>query len=245
MHRFYFFVLGVIDSAYSFVIFILYPWYKNEIKLKTYARNYKILKIWNDTVANSKLNPFTGSRDFRSSEIRGRDSRDSKSRKRTEARGWSSRRAGNKVDCAGGVNSNCRLNEQRQHARRKCASSATFIPLSRIKRKEGKKIKKNKKKGKREKEEKKRGAHTPVKGKRKQGREKKGARGNSTCPLKSFAASMLAPLSPLHSTCSRLVPFFFVATRASNLDYPASPRFGFAKSTDIVRFINTPPRFVE
>lgn len=80
-----------------------------------------------------------------------------------------------------------------------------------------------------------------MKGKRKQGREKKGARGNSTCPLKSFAASMLAPLSPLHSTCSRLVPFFFVATRASNLDYPASPRFGFAKSTDIVRFINTPP----
>lgn len=128
-------------------------------------------------MANSKLNPFTNSRDFRPSEIRGRDSRDSKSRKRTEARGSSSRRAGNKVDCAGGVNSNCRLNEQRQHARRKCASSATFIPLSRIKRKEGKKIKKNKKKGKREKEEKKRGAHTPVKGKRKQGREKKrGAR---------------------------------------------------------------------
>lgn len=35
-----------------------------------------------------------------------------------------------------------------------------------------------------------------MKGKRKQGREKKGARGNSTCPLKSFAASMLAPPSP-------------------------------------------------
>lgn len=119
-------------------------------------------------MANSKLNPFTNSRDFRPSEIRGRDSRDSKSRKRTEARGSSSRRAGNKVDCAGGVNSNCRLNEQRQHARRKCASSATFIPFSRIKRKEGKKIKKKEKGRKKRKKE----ART----RRWKGRENKGGK---------------------------------------------------------------------
>lgn len=129
-------------------------------------------------MANSKLNPFTNSRDFRPSEIRGRDSRDSKSRKRTEARGSSSRRAGNKVDCAGGVNSNCRLNEQRQHARRKCASSATFIPLSRIKRKEGKKIKKKEKKERKkgERREKKRRAHAGEREEKTRERKKRGAR---------------------------------------------------------------------
>lgn len=80
-----------------------------------------------------------------------------------------------------------------------------------------------------------------MKGKRKQGREKKRGARQLDLSIEKFRSVDARSSIPLHSTCSRLVPFFFVATRASNLDYPASPRFGFAKSTDIVRFINTPP----